>query len=448
MAQYLLTYLQRIGDDYLRWAVCDEKSKTAKNHGHGGFADAAKAAERRKVIMVVAGTEVLLEEAVVPTTNLSKALKAVPYALEEQLAQDIEASHFAFGSRRKNNHIPVAVIARDSMDWILAQCRRAKLNPQEVIPEALALPFHEGHATIMTNSGHAAVRLSQSKGFSCDVDMLPMLLANIKEELVAEENVSENIAEHAVDVQGQIAGTADNVRSEAGIEDNGIGESKILMHALHFVCGRDETVLNTLEPAIEMRTEVELFSHGLAQYNTRKNSSIINLLQSGYDKKENIGKAWKPWRVPAALAATLLTLWGGSAYMQYHELGLEEQRLRGEIVGTLKSTFPEVRRPENDPVRQMRSRIRAGSDGAIDHGGFVAMMSAIGAALSEVDKPTVKSLNYRSGKLDIEFEASSLPDVDKIKSRLELEKNLSANVLSANKERERIKARMRVENRS
>ena len=76
------------------------------------------------------------------------------------------------------------------------------------------------------------------------------------------------------------------------------------------------------------------------------------------------------------------------------------------------------------------------------------MMSAIGAALSEVDKPTVKSLNYRSGKLDIEFEASSLPDVDKIKSRLELEKNLSANVLSANKERERIKARMRVENRS
>ena len=119
MAQYLLTYLQRIGDDYLRWAVCDDKSKTAKNHGHGGFADAAKAAERRKVIMVVAGTEVLLEEAVVPTTNLSKALKAVPYALEEQLAQDIEASHFAFGSRRKNNHIPVAVIARDSMDLSL-----------------------------------------------------------------------------------------------------------------------------------------------------------------------------------------------------------------------------------------------------------------------------------------------------------------------------------------
>ena len=111
MAQYLLTYLQRIGDDYLRWAVCDDKSNTVKAHGHGNFADAAKAAERRKVVMVVAGTEMLLEEASVPTTNLSKALKAVPYALEEQLAQDIEDSHFAFGSRLKSNRIPVAVIA-------------------------------------------------------------------------------------------------------------------------------------------------------------------------------------------------------------------------------------------------------------------------------------------------------------------------------------------------
>ena len=428
MAQYLLTYLQRIGDDYLRWAVCDDKSKSVRDHGHGSFVDAAKAAERLRVVMVVAGTEMLLEEAAVPATNLSKALKAVPYALEEQLAQDIEASHFAFGTRLKNNHIPVAVIARDSMDWIQAQCRQAKLNPQEIVPEALALPFHDGHATIMTNSGHAAVRLSQSRGFSCDVDMLPMLLANVAQDPAP------------VDDSGTDAPSPEPVDTP---------EPRNLLHdALHFVCGRDETVLDTREPAIEMRTEVELFAHGLAQYRSSKANSPINLLQSGYDKKEKVGKAWKPWRVPAALAAALLALWGGSAYMHYHELGLEQQRLRGEIVGTLKSTFPGIRRPENDPVRQMRSRLKAGSEGGIDHGSFVAMMSAIGAALSEADKPTVKSVRYNNGKLDIEFEASSLPDIDKIKSRLEVEKKLSANVLSANKDRERIKARMRVESRS
>lgn len=420
--------------------MCDEKSKTAIDHGHGGFADAAKAAERRKVVMVIAGTEVLLEEATVPATNLSRALKAVPYALEEQLAQDIEASHFAFGNRLKNNNIPVAVIARDSMEWILAQCRQSGLNPQEIFPEVLALPLHDGHITVMTNSGHAAVRLSQSKGFSCDVDMLHMLLDNM-----AEDPNPESAGDAA-------ASDAANLKDDPLSDQlqTGSGGAHIIHSALHFVCGRDETMLETAEPPIAMRTEVELFAHGLAQYSSRKNSSLINLLQSGYDKKENVGKAWKPWRVPAALAATLLALWGGSSYLQYHELGLEEQRLQGEIVGTLKSTFPDIRRPENDPIRQMRSRIRQGSDTGIDHGSFVAMMSAVGAAMSELKdrKPTVKSLNFRSGKLDIEFEASSLPDIDKIKSRLEVEKKLSANVLSANKERERIKARMRVESRS
>lgn len=410
------------------------------DHGHGSFADAAKAAERRKVVMVVAGTEMLLEEAVVPTTNLSKALKAVPFALEEQLAQDIEASHFAFGNRLKNNAVPVAVIARNSMEWILAQCRQAKLNPQEIVPEVLALPLHEGHATIMTNSGHAAVRLSQSKGFSCDADMLSLLLAN---EVDEPADASGSAQAGGADAGNPIAERSEVINSRP--EDSG---NQIIHHALHFVCGRDETVLETRERPIEIRTEVDLFARGLAQYGSRKSSALINLLQSGYDKKENVGKAWKPWRVPAALAATLVALWGGSSYLQFHELGLEQQRLRGEIVGTLKSTFPDIRKPENDPIRQMRSRIKAGSEGGIDHGGFVAMMSAIGAALAEVEKPAVKSMNYRKGKLDIEFEAASLPDVDKIKSRLEVEKKLSANVLSANKERDRIKARMRVESRS
>jgi len=85
---------------------------------HGTFAEAASAAERRRVVMVVAGTEVLMEEAQVPSTNLARALKAVPYSLEEQLAQDVESSHFAFGSRLSNGNIPVVVMARDGLEWI------------------------------------------------------------------------------------------------------------------------------------------------------------------------------------------------------------------------------------------------------------------------------------------------------------------------------------------
>ncbi len=420
MAQYLLTYLQRVGEDYLRWAVCDDRNKSVEAHDHGTFADAARAAERRRVVMVVAGTELLLEEAHVPVSNVAKAIKAIPYALEDQLAQDVETSHFSFGAKLPNGRIPVAVMAMDALDWILDQCEASKLTVSEIIPEPHALPLENDRITVMTNDGHAAVRHSVGKGFSCDTDMLSLLLGNVV----------------------TVPDETDNDDAESPSPEDTV------YNALHFSCGPDRYELATAEGPVQMRSEVELFSRGLAQAKSRsKKHPYINLLQGEYSKTEAIGKAWKPWRVPAALAATLLALWGGSAFLQYQTLGIEQQRLQSEMAGVLKSTFPGVRNPDSDPVRQMRSRIKAlaGGTGAVDDGAFIVMMSAVGIALKEANSPTVKSMNYRSGKLDIELETASLQDIDKIKSRLEADKKLIAAVRSANKDNDRIKARLRVE---
>jgi len=387
LAQYLLTYLQRIGEDYLRWAVCDDNNKSVKAHDHGTFADAAKAAQRRRVIMVVAGTELLLEEATVPASNLSRALKAVPYTLEEQLAQDIEDSHFAFGQRLASGSIPVAVISRDAMDWLKARCAEVRMLPAEIIPEPMALPLHDDRWSIMTNDGHAAVRISKAKGFSCDVDMLPLLLGNAAPE---DENADE---------------------------------------------------------LVEMRSEVELFARGIAQSGFGKKNSRINLLQGDFGRTESMGKAWKPWRLPAALAAILVAMWGGTSFMNFQDLGRQVDELREQQAAVMLETFPQTQNPDRDTVRQFRSRLKQLQSGSsVDNGSFVVMMSAVGAALAGIeDKPNVRNMNFRSGKLDIELEAATLQDVNNVKSRLEGENKLTANVLSANKERDRIKARLRVE---
>ena len=268
MSQYLLTYLQRTGDDYLRWCVCDDKGEVIGNADHGSFEQAAKAAERRRVVMVVAGTELLTDEVEVPATNLSKALKAVPYMLEEQLAQDVEATHFAFGGKLDNGKIPVAVIARQGLEWIQNMAASVNLNLLEIVPETMALPFSAENWTIMTNRGHASVRLTASKGFSCDTEMLPVLLDNAIEGASPEQ-----------------------------IEDE-------IRRSRHFACGRDETQIHPDVRAEFSRNEVTLFARGLSEY--KKSADRINLLQGDFGKTEALGKAWKPWRVPAALAATLL----------------------------------------------------------------------------------------------------------------------------------------------
>ncbi len=410
MSQYLLTYLQRVGDDYLRWAVCDDKGSVIGHADHGSFADAAKAADRRRVVMVVAGTEVLMEEAQVPATNLAKALKAVPYSLEEQLAQDVEASHFAFGNRLASGNIPVAVIARDSLVWIQEMAASVKLNVQEIVPETLALPYFDDSWTVMTNAGHSSVRLSASRGFSCDTEMLLMLLSNAIEGAPPEQ-----------------------------IDDE-------INRAKHYSCGQDDFQLHASTSPEFVRTEVALFAKGLSQY--KKSADRINLLQGDFGKTEAIGKAWKPWRVPVALAATLAALWGGSSFLQYQSLGVEESRLQGELASTLKRAYPNVKNADVDPVRKMRSLLKSNAGDGIDDASFVVMMSAVGTALKDLKNPTVNSINYKRGQLDIVLETETLQEVDKLKLNLELERQLVANVQSAAKERDRIKARLRVESKS
>lgn len=404
MAKYFLTYLQRIGDDYLRWAHCDDKTGYVDDHGHGSFADAADAAGSARTIMVVAGTELLLEEASVPIANLSKAHKAVPYVLEEQLAQDVEASHFAFGSRLPEGNIPVAVIARASLGWIIDQCQEYGLKPVEVIPECHALPIDPHQWSVMTNSGHAAIRFDATRGFSCDVDMLPLLLENTP----------------GVDAREQI------------------------WNATHFSCGADRYDLDTKNPPVQMRSEIQLFAHGLKG---KKSNQRINLLQGDFGKRKGIEKNWKPWLTPAVLGTMLLGLWGGSSWLEYQSLGAQQRQLGSDIEATLKKTFPDVRRVVN-PVAQMKTRLKTLNGKGIDNGSFVSMMSAMGDALSEADKPSVRSMNFGRGKLVVEVDAASLQDLDKIKSRLEVDRKLAAKVQSANKDKDRIRARLRVESQT
>ena len=74
----------------------------------------------RHVCVLVPGTDVLLAEPELPVKAGTKLQQVVPYALEEQLAEDIDDLHFAIGKRAADSATtPVAVVAHSLMDeWL------------------------------------------------------------------------------------------------------------------------------------------------------------------------------------------------------------------------------------------------------------------------------------------------------------------------------------------
>src|SRR5262245_32490046 len=99
MADWLLLRLPRTPGAEASWILADARGSALSAPQSGPLEQAAARAGGRLVCVLVPGTDVLLAEPEVPVKAGTKLQQVVPYALEEQLAQDIDDLHFAIGKR-------------------------------------------------------------------------------------------------------------------------------------------------------------------------------------------------------------------------------------------------------------------------------------------------------------------------------------------------------------
>ena len=225
----------------------------------GRLADAAAVAGGRRVVAFLPAASTRLAQVELPGRMNARLLQAVPYALEEQLAEDVESLHFAVGERQADGQIPVAVIATDSLEQWLAALADAGLRPEGLVPEALALPVPEpGGATVLLCGEEAIARLSAHAGFCCDAEALDDYLA---------------------------------------LED--IGPSAPVCLYLAAGTQRDGSVRGPATRLLPAPSALHVLANGLST------PQAINLLQGPYSERQGIKKHLRPW----ALAASLLLAW-------------------------------------------------------------------------------------------------------------------------------------------
>src|SRR5690242_18377557 len=105
-----------------QWLLVDTHGARLGAVLQGSLQEAAALAPGRRVIVLVPGTEALHVEPVLPPLKGGARLsQIVPYALEDQLASDVDALHFAVGKRDLRPGTPVIVVSHDAMQaWIFA----------------------------------------------------------------------------------------------------------------------------------------------------------------------------------------------------------------------------------------------------------------------------------------------------------------------------------------
>jgi len=405
VSKHVIIHLPSVGQDYAQWAMASDRGALVSEVRSGTLSEAAEDVEGRKATLILPGDDVLLAEAAVPGGSLNKALLAVPYALEDQVADDVDTLHFALGARGKDDMYPVAVIGRDAMDTVSEQCATAGLRPSEIVPETLALPKANSNDadtevwTALIDQDHTVVRLNGHRGFATDLAMVDIMLEGARSDLA--EDSAASLVVYQTDPHASLP-------IPAGIDV----ETRD--------CG----------------SRLSLYANGLAS------SSQINLLQGDYSPKTQFDKAWKPWVWTGVLALILGgVLMAGKGYDAW-QLTQQEAALDSEIEAVFKKALPNTRMQR--PRAQMKNRLAELSGGSTD--GFTIRLEQLAASLATQPQTQVKSISYRNGRFDLDLTTDNLPTLDALKSELQKRGSLTMTVQSANRDnKEGLRGRVRVE---
>ena len=130
------------------------------------------------VVALIPGEKVLVTTAKIPSRQSRHIAQALPYAVEEKLAVDIETCHFALGEKNQLGEFIVCINSREDMSEYLSQLKEVGLEPSVMTVDTLVAP--KSQKTCITIEGEKAhIRTSNQTGFCVPTTQLAMVVGLI-----------------------------------------------------------------------------------------------------------------------------------------------------------------------------------------------------------------------------------------------------------------------------
>jgi general secretion pathway protein L len=156
MSEYLVIRLGEKPDQLVQWIAVDSSGARHSAPAEGLLGDAVVDIGNREVIVLVPSAEVLSTTVDIPLKG-TKLIAALPFALEEYLADDIDQLHFAAGTRRANGKVPVSVVSRQNMDDWLDILADAGIKPASVMADSYGLARIPGTISMLLAEGQVFI---------------------------------------------------------------------------------------------------------------------------------------------------------------------------------------------------------------------------------------------------------------------------------------------------
>lgn len=329
-------------------------------------------AKNRRCILLIPTEDVLLKTLTLPTQNAKQLSKAIPYAIEEFIADDLDDLHITHYLEKSSGKTFTATIKKNLLKTWQERLIEAGITTHCLLPDVFALPVNG----LLIDPERSVLRTNKFAGYAAPSAFTGQL---INEYLI--ENSSEPLSV---------------IVSQRDLESMGVSDD----------------ISTSFEP--------EMNKHC---YRALLDALPLNLLQNFHSGgTSSIAGSLKPWRVAAALALTCGMLWTGMSLYKNHQLKQQVAQLDAAIIEIFKATFPNTRVDNDYRILHatMAEKLKAiNPKETSNNQSALEVLATFAPTLKQQKNITIKSLNYANQAFDLSVSAPSLSALEKFRARLD-----------------------------
>jgi general secretion pathway protein L len=415
MAEFLVIRLGAEENNHSSWIAVDNAGTRRTPPVIGPLHEAVKDIGDRQVIVLVPAGETSTLTCDLPAKG-ARLLAALPFALEEQVADEIENLHFAPGVRRSSGELSVVVVAHDKMSGWLDRLREAGIKPARVIAEDHGLAF----------------------------------VPNTLSMLVAEDQIVFNDGADLQFVMQGVSPTdaliAAGILGEAGLSEQAEDAPR---HLLVYCEPTDEQRFgndwNALRQHLDS-VDINLLPDGvLPKLAVTVASGVgVNLLQGRYGERTDMSAIFRPWRYAAMLLLAFGVLGIAGKAIDYVRLSSEEVALKEQFTAEYRKIRPDDTREVMDPLGTVTSIRRSLGAGGSAPAVFLPSLQQLALAMQENKGAEIVAISYRAGVIDVRLTAPDVATLDKIEKSVSQSSRFTASIQSTDRVGDQVNSRIQI----
>jgi len=424
VAEYLVIRLGRNADAPVQWIAVDDSGARLGSPASGSLPDAANDIGERKVIALVPAVDVLTTTVEIPLKSNARIQAALPFALEEFLADDVENLHFAAGARRDSQKIPASVVRREKMNAWIEALTDAGIAPVSIIADNQGLARIPGTISLLLaenqifiNDGNDIELVLQDLGpadaLAC-IGALDTGQASVDAEEAEDAGPVTSVSRHVL------------VYCEPGEDDTYAREWIGIRHDF------DSLDIKVLPDGILPRLAVTVGA-----------GAGVNLLQGEFGARTEYAIMFRPWKYAAILLLVLTGTLMAAKSVNYYQMSKLEVQLQEKFLQDYQQIVPgatEVR----DPVAAVSSlRSRSGNSDAPEL--LLESLHQLSRAMLDNQAAHIEAISYRAGVVDIRLSAPSVAVLDSIRQIIDANGAFSAKILSTDQDGETVNSRIQIQ---